>query len=236
MLRGLRKASDAALRLGFGGPGPRAAWRPFGTCAVVGGAPSLAAARNGAQIDAHDAVFRFNDHPAGGPYARAVGNRTTLRVLNALYAAADPPAAVGGRTRGEGEARVLQTCQSGRRIGAAIERAAADGHARRHLIEPEVYRAFYEHFGSGGLTGAIAVWFALAACSSVTLYGFSSPCELGAKYTHYHSAINNMERVQVNTVKVALWTHALRCAGLVRWAGPRGGDHWCAAPAEAADT
>jgi hypothetical protein len=33
-----------------------------------------------------------------------------------------------------------------------------------------------------------------------------------------------MERVQVNTVKVALWTHALRCAGLVEWAPPDDGD------------
>jgi hypothetical protein len=223
MLKGHRKAYEVARALGFGDAGPREAWRRRGSCAVVGGAPSLARAANGARIDAHDVVIRFNDHPSGGRYARSVGNRSTFRVLNSLYAALPSP---------DPSAQSLQVCQNGRKVLSAVERAAADGHAKRHLLDPEVYRTFYEHFGSGGLTGALGVWFALSMCESVELHGFSSPCELGTKYTHYHTAVEHMERVQVNTVKVALWTHALRCAGLVAWAPPDDGDadHWCSGP------
>ncbi|KAJ1622979.1 glycosyltransferase family 29-domain-containing protein, partial [Pavlovales sp. CCMP2436] len=223
MLKGYRKGSDLALDLGFGRAGPKAAWQRYGKCAVVGGAPSLTRASNGPLINSHDAVIRFNDHPAGGAYSKSAGARSTFRMFNSLYAEApstDPTA------------QVLQVCQNGKRVRGAIERAAADGHDKRHMLEPEVYRTFYEHFGSGGLTGALGVWFALAMCDEVTLFGFSSPCELGAKYTHYHSETAYMERVQVNTVKVALWTWALRCAGLVRWAPPLDGsdpDHQCAA-------
>jgi hypothetical protein len=226
MLRGYRKASERALALGFGDFGPRNAWRTYRRCAVVGGAPSLERASNGAAINAHDAVYRFNDHPVGPRYARSVGNRTTYRVLNSLYAEQPSP---------DRRAQTIQICQRQKRLLGAVERTAADGHARRHMIEPEVYRTFYEHFGSGGLTGSLGVWFAIGACRSVRLFGFSSPCELGTKYRHYHSDVSFMERVQVNTVKVALWTHMLRCAGIVEWAPPDdgNGDHWCSGPAEA---
>ena len=39
--------------------------RTFKSCAVVGGAPTLLGSGLGADIDNHDAVFRFNDHPGG---------------------------------------------------------------------------------------------------------------------------------------------------------------------------
>ncbi|KAJ1625958.1 hypothetical protein T492DRAFT_879199 [Pavlovales sp. CCMP2436] len=38
----------------------------------------------------------------------------------------------------------------------------------------------------------------------VSLYGFSSPCDLGTKYRHYYPGFKYTERVQVNTVKVVL--------------------------------
>lgn len=210
MLRGHRKGSALAAELGFTSGAPARAWQRYRTCAVVGGAPTLISrARLGRAIDQHDAVLRFNDHPTGGRYGPYVGNRTHFRILNSLYAAAPPPRSTE---------HVLQFVQSGKRVASAMVRAARDGHARRHLVEPEVYRTFFLHFGSGGLTGALGVWFALGMCERVSLYGFSSPCDLGRKYTHYHSALAHKERMQVNTVKVVLWTRALACARLVRWA------------------
>ncbi|KAG8459353.1 hypothetical protein KFE25_012989 [Diacronema lutheri] len=181
-------------------------WRPHKSCAVVGGAPSLMAAELGAEIDAHEAVIRFNDHPTGGPkYTRFVGNRTTYLLLNALHA--------GTRLRAQPERRLLQIAKN----GVVFERALR-ATPRRYLIEPEVYRTLYENFGTGGLTGNIGVWFALAACKRVSLYGFSSPCDLGTKYQHYYQGAGGrakyQERVQVNTVKVTLWLHAMRCAGM----------------------
>jgi len=211
MLKGHRKASALASELGFTTGGPRNAWRTYRTCAVVGGAPSLAVEAHGDEIDTHDAVIRFNDHPAGGAFARHVGSRTTFRVLNSLYASLPSPAPTE---------QIIQMCQTGRRVSSAMARAAQEGHARRHLLDPEIYRTYYETFGSGGLTGSLGLWFALAACERVSLYGFSTPCDLGSKYRHYHIHTGlNMERVQVNTVKVVLWTHLLWCSGLVAYGG-----------------
>ena len=53
----------------------------YRSCAVVGSSGHLLAAARGAEIDAHEAVFRFNTAPVRG-FERHVGRRTTLRVLN----------------------------------------------------------------------------------------------------------------------------------------------------------
>ena len=54
----------------------------FGSCAVVGNSGRLLEHAHGAAIDQHDAVFRLNNAPAGGPWLSHVGNKTTVAVLN----------------------------------------------------------------------------------------------------------------------------------------------------------
>ena len=56
--------------------------RAFGTCAVVGSSGGLRGSGHGAQIDAHDAVFRFNTAPVGDRFAADVGNRTNFWVAS----------------------------------------------------------------------------------------------------------------------------------------------------------
>ena len=53
----------------------------YGTCAVVGSAGLLLTQDFGEEIDAHDAIFRFNIAPAKG-FERHVGSRTTIRMIN----------------------------------------------------------------------------------------------------------------------------------------------------------
>ena len=53
-----------------------------GTCAVVGSSGGLAGSGQGGLIDAHDAVYRFNSAPVGGPYEADVGNRTSVWVAS----------------------------------------------------------------------------------------------------------------------------------------------------------
>lgn len=53
----------------------------YRSCAVVGSSGSLLMHANGAAIDSHEAVFRFNAAPTAG-YERHVGSRTTHRLTN----------------------------------------------------------------------------------------------------------------------------------------------------------
>ncbi|XP_063314274.1 beta-galactoside alpha-2,6-sialyltransferase 2 [Pelobates fuscus] len=53
----------------------------FSSCAVVSSAGAILNSSLGAEIDAHDAVLRFNTAPTRN-YERDVGNKTTMRIIN----------------------------------------------------------------------------------------------------------------------------------------------------------
>ncbi|XP_078266915.1 beta-galactoside alpha-2,6-sialyltransferase 1-like isoform X2 [Rhinoraja longicauda] len=57
---------------------------PFQTCAVVASAGSILKSKLGREIDAHDAVLRFNRAPTIG-FESDVGNRTTIRIVNSQW-------------------------------------------------------------------------------------------------------------------------------------------------------
>ena len=54
--------------------------RQFRSCAVVGASGHLLHDSLGTEIDSHDAVLRFNYHPASP--GQSVGRRTTVRIVN----------------------------------------------------------------------------------------------------------------------------------------------------------
>lgn len=61
---------------------------PYKTCAVVSSAGSMKGSRLGKEIDAHDAVLRFNAAPTTG-FEVDVGSKTTLRLINSQVMASE---------------------------------------------------------------------------------------------------------------------------------------------------
>ncbi|XP_070560850.1 beta-galactoside alpha-2,6-sialyltransferase 2-like [Ptychodera flava] len=60
----------------------------YGTCAIVGSSPAVLKSSRGIEIDAHDAVLRFNSAPTKN-FENDVGTKTTIRLLNNRYLESD---------------------------------------------------------------------------------------------------------------------------------------------------
>ena len=56
----------------------------YNTCAVIGSAGLMLTEKFGAEIDQHDAVFRFNIAPVSD-FEAFVGSKTTIRLVNRAH-------------------------------------------------------------------------------------------------------------------------------------------------------
>jgi len=146
----------------------------YRTCAVVASAGILRNRRFGAQIDAHDAVIRFNSARTRGMEAY-VGGKTTIRLMNRENF---------GFREGEGEI-VLQHITT--------EAMMADFAAYRRLFPRvrlyAIHPAFYERVVTEDVehpsNGYFGIRLALELCGCVRLYGFVRTWQGYLTY-HYH--------------------------------------------------
>jgi len=140
----------------------------FSTCAVVGSAGTMRNSNLGQEIDAHTAVFRFNEAPHKG-YEKDVGSKTTLRFQNrdrSGFAENDGEICVvreGKWYKGQnskGKCRLEQ-------MPDKVEKYV-DGHWKVHKTNApkDVGRPWMSN-GMAGIT------FAMHLCARVDVYGFT---------------------------------------------------------------
>jgi len=140
----------------------------FSTCAIVGSAGTMRNSNLGGEIDAHTAVFRFNEAPHKG-YEKDVGSKTTLRFQNrdrSGFAEKDGEICVvreGKWYKGQnskGKCRLEQ-------MPDKVEKYV-DGHWKVHKTNApkDVGRPWMSN-GMAGIT------FAMHMCARVDVYGFT---------------------------------------------------------------
>lgn len=187
-----------------------------GTCAVVGSSGGLTGSGQGALIDAHDAVYRFNSAPVGGPYEADVGNRTSVWVASHV-----PWRAQARRIAALGASRLDSVTAVTSLSSASSEGAAlycfnpwlgachVDAMGGKRLgvssplfISPALVTAMMQiQITSGGKsggvvrpsTGLMGVGLALASCARVSLFGFGNDSDPGMQghCNHYYDCRTN---------------------------------------------
>eukprot|EP00241_Pyramimonas_parkeae_P004739 CAMPEP_0114237424 /NCGR_PEP_ID=MMETSP0058-20121206/7381_1 /TAXON_ID=36894 /ORGANISM="Pyramimonas parkeae, CCMP726" /LENGTH=370 /DNA_ID=CAMNT_0001349461 /DNA_START=155 /DNA_END=1267 /DNA_ORIENTATION=+ len=144
----------------------------FSTCAVVGSSGNMKGSGFGPEIDAHSAVFRFNEAPASRLYRPDVGSFTTLRFQNrdrSGFAEVKGEICVvrqGKWSRGQDSNGKCRFQQMPREVELYV-----DGHWKNYkqganYPQGDVGRPWF----SNGFTG---IAFAAHMCARVDVYGFT---------------------------------------------------------------
>ena len=177
----------------------------YGTCAVVGNSGMLRQVRWGSAIDAHDAVFRFNDGPTA-TFEEFSGSRTTYRLINNKWTRrmadkGDPRGAsqenvvlFGVRSRSRLEEIMASTAEDtavyvmGEEFARFSRRAYQT--SQKALSDMRYVEVVGKNQAPSGIEG---IFMALELCGKVRVYGFGVgelPAEAALKVPyHYHDAI-----------------------------------------------
>ena len=177
----------------------------YQTCAVVGNSGMLQEVRWGAAIDAHDAVFRFNDGPTAG-FEAVSGSRTTYRLINNKWTRrmadkGDPKGAsqenvvlFGIRSRSRLEEIVAATSEETAVYVMGADFAKHSRHAyhasQKTLSEMRYVEVVGKNQAPSGIEG---IFMALELCAQIRIYGFGVgelPPEAALRVPyHYHDKV-----------------------------------------------
>ncbi|KAK3251206.1 hypothetical protein CYMTET_39446 [Cymbomonas tetramitiformis] len=137
---------------------------PVNSCAVVSSSASLLNTKQGAHIDQHDVVLRFNNAVTKG-FEQDVGSKTTLRITNGIYE---------GFREGS-EAVIARWCSKAPCDGALhkLWRLSAKKvhgfHPAYHEYVSSLYFRQRQHLPTAGFAGVLLL---LHVCANVKLFGF----------------------------------------------------------------
>ncbi|XRB01039.1 sialyltransferase [Pycnococcus provasolii] len=197
-------------------------------CAVVGNSGVLLQREDGAAIDAHDAIFRFNDGPTDG-FEKYAGSRTTHRFLNNNWSRSW----LKHRARGAHEDHVVL-------FGMGAARFIEGLHARYPttpvlFVAPEfagnargMYKKSYLLMEEANMlsvrgrnsppTGIEGVFLAISVCDEVNVYGFQVNPNPDIPY-HYHDKVHGVEAAHSFTFQ-AVFLRMIAAGGSFRLCVP----------------
>jgi len=169
--------------------------RHYRSCAVVSNSGALSGHEYGAEIDAADAVFRFNDAPTKD-FEKVVGKKETIRIVNSNVverALHDPDYSYDG-----GAEQISHAVPS----GPCSKFAKKFPRKPLHRVKDEILDKFtkwlletwdprWKDKGTHGsrdtlTTGAVGMLIALSLCDEVKAYGMAASKDMSSAPYHYY--------------------------------------------------
>ena len=151
----------------------------FKTCAVVGNGGSLLLYEHGDIIDAHDAVFRFNDGTGKAPYSKFAGSKTTVRLVNSQHRG----------YRESDEEIVLQHLTAPAHLKLYVSnRGQKSVNAKDYALSGAFYSFVKNRIDkkSTPTNGMYGLYLAQSVCEKITIFGFARQWYNATRY-HYHN-------------------------------------------------
>ena len=151
----------------------------FKTCAVVVNGGSLLLYEHGDIIDAHDAVFRFNDGTGKAPYSKFAGSKTTVRLVNSQHRG----------YRESDEEIVLQHLTAPAHLKLYVSnRGQKSVNAKDYALSGAFYSFVKNRIDkkSTPTNGMYGLYLAQSVCEKITIFGFARQWYNATRY-HYHN-------------------------------------------------
>eukprot|EP00873_Tetraselmis_striata_P035977 jgi/Tetstr1/456241/TSEL_043003.t1 len=185
----------------------------FESCAVVGNGGSLLLNEMGAEINAHQAIIRFNGGITKG-FEKHVGSRTTIRILNTQHI---------GFHEFPDEILLQHATNLGTMEAALIYRLKHP-EVNMFITDGDFHQYVLDEMGDGAASnGFYGVVFSKEMCKSVTLFGFYKSWGGGGsvKY-HYYDKVepNGSQKSRDDKETPALVSFLSRHRGLYRYGEP----------------
>lgn len=178
----------------------------YRTCAIVGNSGVARLTAYGADIDAHDAVFRMNQAPGSNGCQLYVGGRTTVRMVNARWLHKLAHGTMKHLPM-ERNVTLLITRYDAKEVKRLFQQLEMTGRSdvRVRLMTQSLkartqkllqffrfflmtYKGFKDGAGESPSTGLLALSAAMQMCDQVTLYAFG----LWGQHARYNSERQSM--------------------------------------------